>query len=59
MPDNSKLTDGDSVEVGIKTSELAKQRCLKAAGLPPDADAEGTVTTRYIHPLDLTREKLS
>jgi hypothetical protein len=48
-------TDGDSVEVGVKTSELAKQRALKAAGLPSDSDTEGAVTTRSIHPLDLVR----
>jgi Protein of unknown function (DUF4238) len=46
--------DGDSAEVGATTSELAKYRALKAAGLPPDSDVEGASKTQYVHPLDLS-----
>jgi Protein of unknown function (DUF4238) len=46
--------DGDSAEVGATTSVLAKFRALKAAGLPPDSDVEGTSGTQHIHPLDLS-----
>jgi hypothetical protein len=44
--------DGDSAEIGATTSELAKSRALKAAGLPSDSDVEGAFSTRAIHPLD-------
>ena len=46
--------DGDSAEVGAATSELAKRRALKAAGLPPDSDVEGAFRTQHVHPLDLS-----
>lgn len=45
--------DGDSAYVGATTSELAKYRALKAAGLPPDSDVEGAFGTQHVHPLDL------
>ena len=45
--------DGDAVEIGVKSSELARRRGLKAAGLPPDAEVEGSVRTEVLHPTDL------
>jgi hypothetical protein len=43
--------DGDSAEVDATTSELAKYRALKAAGLPPDSDVEGAFGTQHVHPV--------
>jgi hypothetical protein len=42
--------DGDSAEVGAKTAQLARERGLKALGLPPDAKVEGAVRTVSTHP---------
>lgn len=44
--------DGDPVEVGVRSNRLARERGLKAAGLPPDSDVGG-VDTEVIHPAAL------